>query len=57
MAGGATNEEAEIGWGARRAASGVAKAALLGVLIGMLLASSVAMVSAARTLDITAEDG
>jgi hypothetical protein len=44
-------------WGARRAASGVAKAALLGALIGMLLASSVAMVSAARTLDIAPKMG
>jgi hypothetical protein len=44
-------------WGARRAVGGVARTAMLGALIGILLASSVAMVSAARTLDIAPKVG
>lgn len=44
-------------WGARHATGGVARSAILGALIGMLLASSVAMVSAARTLDIAPKVG
>ena len=44
-------------WGARHATGGVARSAMLGVLIGMLLASSVAMVSAARTLEFAPKVG
>lgn len=44
-------------WAARHVTGGVARSAILGALIGMLLASSVAMVSAARTLDIAPKLG
>jgi hypothetical protein len=44
-------------WGSEHSTAGIGRAAVLGTLIGLLLAGSVAMVSAARTLDIAPKVG